>query len=95
MRPEADARRILSAVRATTKMHEFRVAKEDFIEFRRDPAVLCSLAVGILGDAAAAIAENFVNSNVSTRPQIGKKMSRKRKTFSLLRHFSTPISRHA
>jgi hypothetical protein len=37
-------------------MHEFRVAPEDFITLRRDPTMLFALAVGILGDVAAAIA---------------------------------------
>lgn len=68
MKPEATAIQVLSTVRATAKMHEFRVAPEDFIEIRRDPATLYSLAVGILGDAAGAIANHFINPAVSDRP---------------------------
>ncbi|MBX5192637.1 DEAD/DEAH box helicase [Rhizobium sp. NZLR3b] len=68
MKPEATARQVLSTVRATAKMHEFRVAAEDFIELRRDPASLYSLAVGILGDAAGAIADHFVDSSISPHP---------------------------
>lgn len=60
MKPEAVSRTILSTVRATAKMHEFRVAPEDFIQIPREPKLLFSLAVGILGDAAAAIAERFI-----------------------------------
>lgn len=68
MKPEATAKQVLSTVRATAKMHEFRVAQEDFIEIRRDPASLYSLAVGILGDAAGAIADHFIDPTISDRP---------------------------
>ncbi|MDK4742630.1 DEAD/DEAH box helicase [Rhizobium sp. CNPSo 3464] len=68
MKPDAVARQVLSTVRATAKMHEFRVAVEDFIELRRDPASLYSLAVGILGDAAGAVADHFVEPGTSARP---------------------------
>lgn len=40
-------------------MHEFRVAPEDFIDLYRDPSTLFDLAVGILGDVAAATADQF------------------------------------
>ena len=56
MRPDANAINILSTTRATAKMHEFRVAPEDFIALLRNPAVLFSLAVGLLGDVAATMA---------------------------------------
>jgi ATP-dependent DNA helicase len=56
MRPDRNAQNILSTTRATAKMHEFRVAPEDFIALPRDPAMLFALAVGILGDVAATIA---------------------------------------
>jgi helicase len=56
MRPDGNAQNILSTTRATAKMHEFRVAPEDFIALPRDPAMLFALAVGILGDVAATIA---------------------------------------
>lgn len=61
MRPEAGAIRLMSAVRSTAKMHEFRVAPEDFIDIPRDPRILFAQAIGILGDASAAIAENFID----------------------------------
>lgn len=61
MKPDADAIRLMSAVRATAKMHEFRVAPDDFVKIPRDPRILFSQAIGILGDAAAAIAENFID----------------------------------
>ena len=38
-------------------MHEFRVAPEDFIALSRDPAILFALAIGILGDVAAEVAD--------------------------------------
>ena len=59
MKPEANALNILSTTRATAKMHEFRVAPEDFIALPRDPATLFSLAIGILGDVAAEIADEM------------------------------------
>lgn len=61
MRPDAGSRRILATIRATAKMHEFRAAPEDFIPFPRDPETLLALAVGILGDAAAAISDRFID----------------------------------
>lgn len=70
MRPEREAKRTLSTVRATAKMHEFRVAPEDFIELARDPKALFTLAVGLLGDVAAAIAEEFLTSG-SFSPEVG------------------------
>ena len=48
MKPEAGATRLMSAVRSTAKMHEFRVAPEDFIEIPRDPRILFAQAIGIL-----------------------------------------------
>ena len=59
MKPEANALNILSTTRAKAKMHEFRVAPEDFIALPRDPAILFSLAIGILGDVAAGIADGL------------------------------------
>ena len=59
MRPETNAQHILSTTRATAKMYEFRVAHEDFIDLPRDPAILFSLAIGILGDVAAEIANEI------------------------------------
>lgn len=59
MRPEANALNILSTTRATAKMHEFRVAPEDFIKLPRDPAILFALAIGLLGDVAAEIADEI------------------------------------
>jgi hypothetical protein len=60
MRPEANALRVLSATRAKAKMFEFRVRPEDHIELAQNPDILFSLAVGILGDAAAGIADEFL-----------------------------------
>jgi hypothetical protein len=42
-------------------MHEFRAAEEDFVPFRRAPETLFPLAVGILHDAAGAIADQYVD----------------------------------
>lgn len=70
MKPEANAIRLMSAVRSTAKMHEFRAAPEDFIRIPLDPQILFSQAIGILGDAAAAIAENFIDpEQANGRPE--------------------------
>lgn len=57
MRPDSNAINILSTTRATAKMHEFRIAPEDFIRLPRNPAMLFALAVGLLGDVAATVAD--------------------------------------
>jgi hypothetical protein len=61
MRPERESRLILAAVRARAKMHEFRAAEEDHVPFRRAPETLFPLVVGILHDAAGAVADQFVD----------------------------------
>ena len=61
MRPEREARLILGAVQARAKMYEFRAAEEDYVPFRREPETLFPLAVGILHDAASAIADRFID----------------------------------
>lgn len=40
-------------------MHEFRVAPEDFNDLPRNPAILFALAIGILGDVAATVADGI------------------------------------
>src|SRR5262245_15958570 len=62
MRPEADAFHVLSTTRAKAKMFEFRVPLEDHIELPRNPNILFSLAVGILGDTAAAVADRLLTA---------------------------------
>tara|TARA_R110002012_G_scaffold252930_1_gene431884 strand:- start:105 stop:3221 length:3117 start_codon:yes stop_codon:yes gene_type:complete len=61
MKPERESRLVLAAVQARAKMHEFRAAEEDHVQFRRAPETLFPLAVGILHDAAGAIADHFIN----------------------------------
>jgi helicase len=56
MRPEANAQRLLSVTRAKAKMYEFDVPLEEHIALPQRPELLFSLAVGLLGDAAATIA---------------------------------------
>ena len=56
MRPEATSQRLLSVTRAKAKMYEFDVPLEEHIALPQRPELLFSLAVGLLGDAAAAIA---------------------------------------
>lgn len=59
MKPEASAQNVLSTTRARAKMLEFRVAEADFNQLPRDPAILFGLAIAILGDAAATIADQI------------------------------------
>ena len=40
-------------------MREFRVAPEDFNALPRDPAILFALAIGIVGDVAAIVADQI------------------------------------
>lgn len=61
MRPERESRLILAAIRARAKMHEFRAAEGDYVPFRRAPETLYPLAVGILHDAASAVADDFID----------------------------------
>jgi len=68
MRPETEALHVLSTTRAKAKMFEFRVPLEDHIALPRNPDILFSLAVGILGDAAAAIADDLVKADSTTAP---------------------------
>ena len=56
MRPEQAATKALSITRSKAKMYEFDVPLEDHIALTTNPSILFSLAIGLLGDAAAAIA---------------------------------------
>jgi hypothetical protein len=71
MRPEAAARTVLSTTRARAKMHEFKIGPEFFNLLPRNPQMLFSLAVGILTDAAAAIADSITeSSDLSSEEQL-------------------------
>lgn len=59
MKPEASAINVLSTTRARAKMREFRVAEADFNLLPRDPAILFGLAIAILGDVAANVADQI------------------------------------
>lgn len=69
MKPDAGSINVLSTVRARAKMHEFRVPPASYNTLPRDPKMLFSLAVGILGDAAAALARHFVEPDFDGRPE--------------------------
>ena len=58
MRPEARAKYLLSTTRAKAKMFEYRVPESEHIALPQPPHLLFSLAVGLLGDAAAYIASS-------------------------------------
>jgi hypothetical protein len=69
MKPDAGSINVLSTVRARAKMHEFRVPPTSYNELPRDPKMLFSLALGILGDAAAALARHYVEPDFDGRPE--------------------------
>ncbi|MEH2566744.1 helicase [Bradyrhizobium sp. AZCC 2289] len=73
MRPEATARRLLSVTRSKAKMYEFDVPLEEHIALPQRPELLFSLAVGLLGDAAAAIAvgDTVVGREQTTEEALG------------------------
>lgn len=58
MKPDGDARLVLSYARSKAKMYEFRVPVEEHIAIPRSPSMLHSLAIGILGDSASWIADD-------------------------------------
>jgi len=66
MKPERAANRLLATTRSKAKMYEYDVPEEEHIELAHSPNKLFSLAVGLLGDAAAAIADTAA---VSAREQ--------------------------
>jgi ATP-dependent DNA helicase len=57
MRPERAAQYVLATTRAKGKMYEFDVPLEHHIDLPESPDRLFSLAIGLLGDAAAEIAD--------------------------------------
>ncbi|MDO9336002.1 MAG: DEAD/DEAH box helicase [Caulobacter sp.] len=59
MKPNAAAINVLSTTRSKAKMYEFRIPEESHIAIPRDPGILFSLAIGILGDVAAELADRF------------------------------------
>lgn len=68
MRPEATSLTILSTARARAKMHEFRVAPADFNQLPRDPSMLFALAIGILGDISASVADTIEEAAATGMP---------------------------
>lgn len=60
MKPERSADTLLSITRSKAKMFEFHVPLEHHINPPQNPNLLFGLAVGLLGDAAAAIATQTV-----------------------------------
>jgi len=60
MKPEFHSRRMLGITRSRGKMHEMQIPQEFQIAIRDgdEPEALFLLTVGILGDAAASVAEN-------------------------------------
>jgi hypothetical protein len=67
MRPERAANRLLATTRSKAKMYEYNVPEEEHIELPQSPNKLFSLAVGLLGDAAAAIADT---ASATARDQV-------------------------
>ena len=68
MRPEERSRRLLAITRAKAKMYEYGVPEVHHIHIPRDPARLMRLAVGALGDEAAAVASQRRGDNDQRDP---------------------------
>lgn len=58
MRPESNSRLLLAITRSKAKMFEYGLPENEHIKVSRDPARLLRLAVGMLGDVAAAVSRN-------------------------------------
>src|SRR5262245_65140503 len=58
MRPEQSSRVLLAITRSKAKMFEYGLPESEHIKVPRDPARLLRLAVGMLGDVAAAVSRN-------------------------------------
>lgn len=61
MRPEANSRRLFGITQAKARMYEYAVREEEHIDIPAGthPEDLFALAIGILGDEAAAICDKF------------------------------------
>ena len=68
MRPEGTSRYILAITRSKAKMYEYGVPLEHHIQLTHPPDILLSLAVGLLGDAAAAIADMSTDARREETP---------------------------
>jgi POLQ-like helicase len=62
MRPEQGSNVLLAITRAKAKMFEYGLPESDHIHIPRDPGRLLRLAVGMLGDIAAAVSRNDLDS---------------------------------
>ncbi len=58
MRPEQSSRVLLAITRSKAKMFEYGLPEREHIKVLRDPVRLLRLAVGMLGDLAAAVSRN-------------------------------------
>jgi helicase len=75
MRPERSAQRLLSITRSKAKMYEYDVPEEYHIALPQRPEILFSLAVGLLGDAAASIATDVIEGRREVTPPEALKFS--------------------
>jgi POLQ-like helicase len=66
MRPDSVADYMLAMTRSKAKMYEYEVPEEAHIELTQSPNTLFSLAVGLLGDAAATLAST--NATLAREP---------------------------
>jgi hypothetical protein len=58
MKPKQSSNVLLAITRSKAKMFEYGLPESEHIKVPRDPARLLRLAVGILGDVAAAVSRN-------------------------------------
>ncbi|MFA5598532.1 MAG: hypothetical protein WDA26_13300, partial [Pusillimonas sp.] len=66
MRPEQRSKTLLGVTRSKAKMLEYSVPEEHHIEIYQDPANLFTLSIGLLGDLAAEINRDALQSGALT-----------------------------
>lgn len=64
MKPEGPSATLLGITQAKAKMFEYRVPEAYHVSVARDPSLLITLTVGILGDAAALVNRDRPNENL-------------------------------
>ncbi|GAB3051722.1 DEAD/DEAH box helicase [Virgibacillus ainsalahensis] len=61
MKPEKQSKQLLGATRSKAKMNEYGVSEEYHIKLTRDPSMLFSLTIGLLGDLSAHLNSDNVD----------------------------------
>ena len=64
MRPEQKSQLLLGVTRSKAKMFEYGIPEKHHIKITQDPARLFTLSIGVLGDLAAAINREGLDSDL-------------------------------